>query len=177
VLASLAELELELGRERRAAAREARRARGQAIKRPKALDQSKAARTGHAHQRRTGPDDRCHARRQPCDGVSRAGRIRTAGIATTSSVRTQTFGAAGEALVTYTFVTYKLFKHEIDSARMTTDACVDLQELRRQCGSNRNGSWCPAGGKGALLSAWPQGHCPKTALGQPCSWPPAKPPT
>jgi DNA invertase Pin-like site-specific DNA recombinase len=43
VLASLAELELELGRERRAAAREARRARGQHIGRPKALDTSKAA--------------------------------------------------------------------------------------------------------------------------------------
>ena len=43
VLASLAELELELGRERRSAAREARRARGQSIGRPKALDDSKAA--------------------------------------------------------------------------------------------------------------------------------------
>jgi DNA invertase Pin-like site-specific DNA recombinase len=43
VLASLAELELELGRERRAAARDARRARGQAIGRPKALDDSKTA--------------------------------------------------------------------------------------------------------------------------------------
>jgi DNA invertase Pin-like site-specific DNA recombinase len=43
VLASLAELELELGRERRAAAREARRARGQSIGRPKALDDSKTA--------------------------------------------------------------------------------------------------------------------------------------
>ena len=42
VLASLAELELELGPERRAAAREARRARGQQIGRPKALDKSKA---------------------------------------------------------------------------------------------------------------------------------------
>ena len=41
VLASLAELEL--GRERRAAAREARRARGQHIGRPKALDGKKAA--------------------------------------------------------------------------------------------------------------------------------------
>jgi DNA invertase Pin-like site-specific DNA recombinase len=50
VLASLAELELELGKERRAAAREARRARGQAIGRPKALDASKAklARRMHA---------------------------------------------------------------------------------------------------------------------------------
>ena len=43
VFASLAELELELGRERRAAAREARRARGQAIGRPRALDKSKSA--------------------------------------------------------------------------------------------------------------------------------------
>jgi DNA invertase Pin-like site-specific DNA recombinase len=43
VLASLAELELDLGRERRAAAREARRARGQHIGRPKSLDPSKAA--------------------------------------------------------------------------------------------------------------------------------------
>ncbi len=43
VLASLAELELELGKERRTAAREARRARGQSIGRPKALDPSKAA--------------------------------------------------------------------------------------------------------------------------------------
>lgn len=42
VLASLAELELELGRERRAAAREARKARGQHIGRPKALDTDKA---------------------------------------------------------------------------------------------------------------------------------------
>lgn len=37
VLASVAELELELGRERRAAAREARRSRGQPIGRPRAL--------------------------------------------------------------------------------------------------------------------------------------------
>ncbi len=42
VLASLAELELELGRERRTAAREARRARGQHIGRPKALDKKAA---------------------------------------------------------------------------------------------------------------------------------------
>jgi DNA invertase Pin-like site-specific DNA recombinase len=41
VLASLAELELELGRERRAAARDARRARGQAIGRPRALTPGK----------------------------------------------------------------------------------------------------------------------------------------
>jgi DNA invertase Pin-like site-specific DNA recombinase len=43
VLASLAEPELELGRERRAASRDARRARGQSIGRPKALDDSQAA--------------------------------------------------------------------------------------------------------------------------------------
>jgi DNA invertase Pin-like site-specific DNA recombinase len=49
VLASLAELELELGRERRAAAREARRARGQSIGRPKALDKSKTALAQRMH--------------------------------------------------------------------------------------------------------------------------------
>jgi DNA invertase Pin-like site-specific DNA recombinase len=49
VLASLAELELELGRERRAAAREARKARGQSIGRPKALDGHKAALAQRMH--------------------------------------------------------------------------------------------------------------------------------
>jgi DNA invertase Pin-like site-specific DNA recombinase len=49
VLASLAELELELGRERRSAAREARRARGQSIGRPKALDAPKAALAQRMH--------------------------------------------------------------------------------------------------------------------------------
>jgi len=50
VLASLAELELELGKERRSAARDARRARGQHVGRPKALDKSNAdlARRMHA---------------------------------------------------------------------------------------------------------------------------------
>jgi DNA invertase Pin-like site-specific DNA recombinase len=49
VLASLAELELELGHERRQASRDARRARGQAIGRPKALDASKAALAQRMH--------------------------------------------------------------------------------------------------------------------------------
>src|SRR6476661_6724540 len=49
VLASLAELELELGRERRTAARDARRARGQSIGRPKALDDEKAALARRMH--------------------------------------------------------------------------------------------------------------------------------
>jgi DNA invertase Pin-like site-specific DNA recombinase len=49
VLASLAELELELGRERRTAARDARRARGQSIGRPKALDDSKSALAQRMH--------------------------------------------------------------------------------------------------------------------------------
>lgn len=49
VLASLAELELELGRERRTAAREARKARGQAIGRPKALDAQKASLAQRMH--------------------------------------------------------------------------------------------------------------------------------
>ncbi|WP_197377545.1 recombinase family protein [Mycolicibacterium baixiangningiae] len=50
VLASLAELELELGKERRSAAREARKARGQSIGRPKALDDSKAALARRMHE-------------------------------------------------------------------------------------------------------------------------------
>jgi DNA invertase Pin-like site-specific DNA recombinase len=49
VLASLAELELELGRERRSAAWEARRARGQSIGRPRALDDKKAALAQRMH--------------------------------------------------------------------------------------------------------------------------------
>jgi len=49
VLASLAELELELGRERREAARNARRARGQHIGRPKALDGKTAALAQRMH--------------------------------------------------------------------------------------------------------------------------------
>src|ERR1700756_2490263 len=49
VLASLAELQLELGQERRAAAREARRARGQHIGRPKVLDDKKAALAQRMH--------------------------------------------------------------------------------------------------------------------------------
>src|ERR1700753_115802 len=67
VLASLAELELELGRERRTAAREARRARGQAIGRPKALDTSKAALAQRMHA--TGESDSTIA---AALGVSRA---------------------------------------------------------------------------------------------------------
>jgi DNA invertase Pin-like site-specific DNA recombinase len=47
--ASLAELELELGRERHTAAREARRARGQSIGRSRALDESKAALAQRMH--------------------------------------------------------------------------------------------------------------------------------
>ena len=49
VLARLAELELELGRERRAAARQARRARGQHIGRPTVLDEKKAALAQRMH--------------------------------------------------------------------------------------------------------------------------------
>ena len=49
VLASLAELELELGRERRSAGREARRTRGQSVGRPKALDETKTALARRMH--------------------------------------------------------------------------------------------------------------------------------
>lgn len=50
VLASLVELELELGRERHTAAREARKARGQSVGRPKALDAQKAALARRMHE-------------------------------------------------------------------------------------------------------------------------------
>ncbi|MDT5413027.1 MAG: hypothetical protein QOG14_5247 [Mycobacterium sp.] len=49
VLASLAELELELGKERRMAARDARRARRQSIGRPKALTDEKVALARRMH--------------------------------------------------------------------------------------------------------------------------------
>src|SRR5271156_1388707 len=49
VLASLAELELELAKERRTAARDARRARGQSIGRPKALSDEKVALARRMH--------------------------------------------------------------------------------------------------------------------------------
>ena len=49
VLASLAELELELGKERRTAARDARRARGQSIGRPKALSSENVALARRMH--------------------------------------------------------------------------------------------------------------------------------
>jgi len=49
VLASLAELELELGKERRTAARDARRARGQSIGRPRALSDEKVALARRMH--------------------------------------------------------------------------------------------------------------------------------
>jgi DNA invertase Pin-like site-specific DNA recombinase len=61
VLASLAELELELCRERRSASREARRARGQSIGRPKALDDSK-----------TGLARRMHATGEPASSIAAA---------------------------------------------------------------------------------------------------------
>ena len=49
VLASLAGLALDLGRERLPSAREARRARGQSIGRPKVFDKSKAALAQRMH--------------------------------------------------------------------------------------------------------------------------------
>ena len=50
VLASLAEFELELGRERRVASRDARKARGQSIGRPKALSEDKVALARRMHR-------------------------------------------------------------------------------------------------------------------------------
>jgi hypothetical protein len=74
---------------------------------------------------------------------------------TSSSVRTQIIGAAGEALVTY-----KLLKHEIDSARMTTDAGVDLvmyvPGTRDAATIQVKAQWAPvpAGGKGGPAFGW-----------------------
>jgi DNA invertase Pin-like site-specific DNA recombinase len=77
VLASLAELELELGRERRAAAREARRARGQAgdwaTQGTRHKPQFRAG-TPDARQRRICGHYRNDSRSQPCDGVPSARR-------------------------------------------------------------------------------------------------------
>jgi hypothetical protein len=73
----------------------------------------------------------------------------------TDKVRTQIIGAAGEALVTY-----KLLKHEIDSARMTTDAGVDLVMYipghRESATIQVKAQWVPvpAGGKGQSQCSW-----------------------
>jgi DNA invertase Pin-like site-specific DNA recombinase len=69
VLASLAELELELGRERRAAAREALRVRGQHIGRPRALDPKK-----------TGVARRMHASGEPVTAIADTLRVSRATI-------------------------------------------------------------------------------------------------
>ena len=74
---------------------------------------------------------------------------------TTDKVRTQIIGAAGEALVTY-----KLLKHEIDSARMTTDAGVDLvmyvPGTKDAATIQVKAQWVPvpAGGKGEHQCSW-----------------------
>lgn len=74
---------------------------------------------------------------------------------TTSKVRTQIIGAAGEVLVTY-----KLLKHEIDSARMTTDAGVDLvmyvPGVNLAATIQVKAMWepVPAGGTGPLSLGW-----------------------
>lgn len=74
---------------------------------------------------------------------------------TTSSVRTQVIGAAGEVLVQY-----KLLKHSIDSARMTTDDGIDLVmylPVSRQAATVQvKAQWDarPAGGKGEPTRGW-----------------------
>ena len=69
VLASLAELELELGWESRAAVREARRVRGQHIGRPRALDPKK-----------TGVARRMHASGGPVTSIADTLRVSRATI-------------------------------------------------------------------------------------------------
>ena len=72
-----------------------------------------------------------------------------------TSIRTQIIGAAGEALITY-----KLLKHEIDSARMTTDAGIDLvmyvPGTKNAATIQVKAIWesAPAGGKGAPALGW-----------------------
>ena len=72
-----------------------------------------------------------------------------------TSIRTQIIGAAGEALITY-----KLLKHEIDSARMTTDAGIDLvmyvPGTKNAATIQVKAIWesVPAGGKGAPALGW-----------------------
>lgn len=72
-----------------------------------------------------------------------------------AKVRTQIIGAAGEVLVQY-----KLLKHSIDSARMTTDDGIDLvmylPGTRRASTIQVKAQWDarPAGGKGALTRGW-----------------------
>ena len=75
---------------------------------------------------------------------------------TTDKVRTQIIGAAGEALVTY-----KLLKHEIDSAeKVATNAGVDLvmyvPGVNVAATIQVKTQWepLPSGGTGALHSAW-----------------------
>lgn len=74
---------------------------------------------------------------------------------TTDKVRTQIIGAAGETLVTY-----KLLKHEIDSARMTTDAGVDLVMYipghHEAATIQVKAQWVPvpSGGTGELQCSW-----------------------
>ncbi|MBS9534381.1 hypothetical protein KIH27_12380 [Mycobacterium sp. M1] len=73
----------------------------------------------------------------------------------TGKVRTQIIGAAGEVLVTY-----KLLKHGIDSARMTTDSGIDLvmyvPGVNRAATIQVKALWepVPAGGKGPLSYGW-----------------------
>ena len=100
-----------------------------------------------------------------CDRVPGAERIEGGGM-TTAKVRTQIIGAAGEALVTY-----KLLKHEIDSARMTTDAGVDLVMYipghSRAATIQVKALWepVPAGGKGPLALGWVfSPYCPADYL-------------
>ncbi len=77
------------------------------------------------------------------------------GTVSADQIRTQIIGAAGEALITY-----KLLKHEIDSARMTTDAGVDLvmyvPGTKHAATVQVKATWgpVPAGGRGELTYGW-----------------------
>jgi hypothetical protein len=74
---------------------------------------------------------------------------------TSSDIRKQIIGAAGEA-----FVTYKLLKHEIDSAPMITDADADLvmylpgTKVAATIQVNAQLVLVSTGGGGPLTSGW-----------------------
>ena len=78
---------------------------------------------------------------------------------TSSDIRKQIIGASGEA-----FVTYKLLKHSVDSARMTTDAGVDVLMYvpgsREAATIQVKAQWepVPAGGKSELAYGWTFDH-------------------
>ncbi len=157
VLASSAELELELGRERRAVAREARRARGQAIGRPKALDESKAALARRMHA--SGEPVSmiaADARRQPCDGVPRAAEGGKGGLMTYGKVVRRSSAQRGEALVDLQAAQTGNRQRPNDNRCRCRSGDVRPWHTGRRprFRSKRNGSRCRQAAAGLCILAW-----------------------